>query len=150
MNVLCSVKRWNFEDCEERDAHYRLVREGKRSFNLRPQKMADFLGQNPKNCPVSASFFWDREWGQKYNIFPSAAHSTRSSPFDQPRKIVVRRSGRSRRKPNFGPKKDFCRPSFRRPTLLSSIHNFSPAHAFASSSHLSWTLFFWISAYNVV
>ena len=74
-------KRLNLEDCEGRDAHYRLVREGKRSFNLRPQKMADFLGQKPKNCPVSASFFGDREWGQKYNsnIFPSAAHVVRSA-----------------------------------------------------------------------
>ena len=81
----------------------RKVRENEMLINpnLRPQNEGRFSG--PKTAPFPLLFLGnDREWGQKYNsnIFPSAAHapiarpaSTSSSPFDQPKKIVIRRSG---------------------------------------------------------
>ena len=131
MNTLCSVKRLNFEDCEERYAHYRLDREGKKSFNLRPQKMADFLGL--KTAPFLL-LFSGRENGAK-NIIAISSHRLHTS-FDQAKKIVVRRPKPKEAK--LWTKKDFCP----RDALLSSIHNFSPTHAFASSFHFSLRFFF--------
>ena len=124
-----SVPRNAFEDCHiTRDITlHRLDREGKNCTLLKhwsaTSKDGRFSGPKTAPFPLLFSEDDDREWGQKYNsnIFPSAAQS-RSSPFDQPRKIVIRqRRPKPKEAQTLDRKKDFCRsPStFLNPQLFS-------------------------------